>query len=335
MKTAALLSLAFCLGGALSAQAQTARPEPEPTVFEPAQISLLTPLPEGLTNDLGNIAQRLKATSAAIMTLQGEEIDAAPTAAQTTAASATQCAGGKAALTDGWRVFAYTLNRSAAVELGIFANADLAASDKVIVYHYMWFGDRFDADDQLIGRCGSGIQLALRTSDASVTAAVSLPSIAATTQLGMTSVSYTLSTFGISGTAIDAAAPEAGAVGKFDTESYAALIASITAIQKAGRDNVNVTWSPRVVAMDNLGAASNGVRRTMVELVALRHIARGVSCQNARNAVPGRNSESDGFVTSFYQSFVRASACNFGTTIRQDERDRAISELTRYGLPVT
>lgn len=300
--------------------------EPEPSTLMPlGQIQ-----PD--ISELGRLAESLKANRAAIFAA-GERIAIGPSDQQVTAAAATDCGDSINDLTDGWKIFTYNLDRNAALSLNLFGPMDLAASDKVIVYHFMWYKDVFDGENVLVGRCGAGVELVLKSSSLNATVEFTLPAIAASTELGQSQVQYSLATFGVSGTAINAAIPQASAVGKFDTQAYAALMGAIDKVQAAGAAGTNVTFAPKLVAMPG-GVSPAEVDGALIRVTALRQIARGASCSAARAAIPNRSSTTDGMVDNFYRGFTHANVCSMFGSVSASERQRAISTLGRFGIPV-
>lgn len=340
LRWAAKAILAVALITPVEVLAQEAQPDqdedPIPAASAVPLVSNLTPLSaDRPIVAFPTLQRRLERSDAKLFSRAGEAISAAPTTDQTVAVVSQTCGAGKASLTDGWQVFAYSLDRNAAIALNLFGTAELAASDKVILYHFTWYNDVLDVDGAITARCGSGVQLALRATNLSASAQVTLPALAASTQLGLASVEYRISTFGISGAPIDAASPSAGSVGRFDAQAYAELMGSIDKVRLAGAAGTNVLFTPRIIAMPNGGESTTALRQTLVEVTALRHLAKGSSCATARAAIPGRNGETDAFVDQFYKSFARPRVCaTIGGGVRQAERDRATSELTRFGIAV-
>lgn len=310
--------------------------DPLPAAVAMPLVSDLTPLAaDRPVVAFPTLQRRLERSDAKLFSIAGEAVSAAPTTEQLATVATQTCGAGKASLTDGWQVFAYSLDRNAAIALNLFGTGELSATDKVIIYHFTWYQDVLDADGTVTARCGSGVQLALKATNLSASAQVTLPALAASTQLGLASVEYRLSTFGLSGPPIDAAAPAAGAVGRFDAQAYAELMSSIDKVRLAGTTGTNVLFTPRIIAIPNGGESTTGLRQTLIEITALRHLARGSSCSAARAAIPGRNGETDAFVDQFYKSFARPGVCGvIGGGVRQAERDRAALELTRFGIPV-
>lgn len=331
MKKAILAALGI-LFGAMPAHAQQFQSvltmEPEASTLVPvAQV-------ESDISALGLSAQRLKANNA-MMFSAGEMMAVLPSERQISLAAATECGSSITDLKDGWKIFAYNLDRNAALALNLFGPMDLSASDKIIVYHFMWYKDIFDSENAIVGRCGAGVELVLKTSSLNASVEITLPAIAASTQLGQSQVQYSLSTFGVSGSAINAAIPQASAVGKFDTQAYAVLMGAIDKVQLAGQAGANITFTPRLVAMPGAGATAGEVDEALIRVTALRQIARGASCSAARAAVPNRSSTTDGIVDNFYRGFTRPNVCSvFGAGVNQSERQRAAASLTGFGLPV-
>lgn len=261
------------------------------------------------------------------------EVNVAP--APVTGNSSLSCPSDKNGLTDGWQVFAYTLDRNAAVSLNLYASADLAASDKVILYHYIWYKDLTNDDGKLIARCGAGVSLSLKASKLTAETKLNLPSLAASTQLGLTEVEYKLGTFGISGSAIDNAAPPAGLVGRFDANSYAALISAIDKVQAAGKaTDATVKFTPKLVAIPS-STPSSATRNMLIQVSALRHIARGWTCSKSKASIAARDSNTDDLVDQFYRSYTRPLVCNaIGGGPRDSDKAKAKNELATYGISV-
>lgn len=316
------------LSGAVHAQ-----DGPSVLTMEP-EASTLMPLSQIQPDisELGRLAQSLQANRAA-MFASGEKIAIVPSDQQIVAAAGADCGTSINDLTDGWKIFTYNLDRNAALSLNLFGPMDLTASDKVIVYHFMWYKDVFDEQNILVGRCGAGVELVLKSSSLSSTVNITLPAIAASTELGQSQVQYSLATFGVSGTAINAAIPSASAVGKFDTQAYAALMGAIDKVQVAGAAGTNVTFAPKLVAMPG-GVSPSEVDGALIRVTALRQIARGASCSTARAAIPNRSSTTDGMVDNFYRGFTHPNVCSMFGNVSASERQRAATTLGTFGIPV-
>src|SRR3546814_11476520 len=95
------------------------------------------------------------------------------------------------------------------------------------LFRATWYKDILGEEGQIVGRCGSGVQLTLKAANLKADAQITLPALAASTKLGLALVEYRPSTFGISGSVIDKAAQRAGDVRKFDAQAYAELRRSI------------------------------------------------------------------------------------------------------------
>jgi hypothetical protein len=236
----------------------------------------------------------------------------------------------KASLTDGFQTFAYSLTREAAVSLNFWGSSDLSASDRVVLYQFAWYKDNVEQDGAVGSRCGAGVILALKVSNAKTTLDITLPTLAANAQLGQVSIQYKLSTFGLSGNAINAAIPSAAAIGKFDTESYAALMQSITSIQNSYKANATeLTVTPRLISAA-IPTSGPGFETTIaIQTFAINQLALGNSCRRAKDSVPDRDGISDGLVSEVYSSL--GASCGIlppSGAIRQKARDL----LARYRL---
>jgi hypothetical protein len=251
------------------------------------------------------------------------------------AVSQITCPPNKTGLTDGWNMFTYSLDKNAAADLNLYAKAEISASDRVVLYHFMWYKE-IEQNGDVIGRCGSGVALALKISNFKSDMSVELPMLAANAQLGLASITYKLGTFGLSGQPIDRAAPAASAVGKFDTESYAALMRSVDQIQAAGADGTGVTFTPRLVNIVQPPPSDDGdTRSALIKTLVLGSIAKGTRCRDARALVPSRDTRTDALVDLYYKTFMRSSACSsFDQGPNQSEKNKAASELAAFKIQV-
>jgi len=276
----------------------------------------------------------MKSTGASLLVGdEFQEIQASASDIQTV--SQMTCPPTKAGLTDGWSVFTYSLDRNAAAGLNLYAKAEVSASDRVVLYHFMWHKE-IEQNGELIARCGSGVSLALKISNFKADMSVDLPMLAANAQLGLASITYKLGTFGVSGQPIDQVAPAASAVGKFNTESYAALMKAVDGVQAAGTAGTNVTFTPRLVNVVQLAPLDDGETRTaLIKTLVLGGIAKGTRCKDARAMVPSRDASSDALVDRFYKSLMRSSACtSFDQGPNQSEKNRAAAELAAFKIQV-
>lgn len=240
------------------------------------------------------------------------------------------CSGmNKDDLKDGWEIVAYRLDQSAAAAMNIFASAELAANHEVIVYHLVWYVDLRNNEDEVIGRCGAGIALNIRTSNIDASVDASLPMIAARAQLNQGEAHYRLGTFGLSGGVVNTAMPLATGLSRFDTGAFASLMRSMDAIQ-SGMAAGEIVVTPRLVSMtsSNLGR----IPHLLTQVFALRQIAAGRSCRQAQAAVPQRSDTSDAAVETFYREFTgRVRPCQ-NLSINQAERSRAAQLLNSFGI---
>lgn len=247
------------------------------------------------------------------------------------------CPTDKAGLTDGWNLFTYSIDRNAAAMLNLYAKADVSASDKIVLYHFMFYKDIID-NGEVIARCGSGVSLALKISNFKADMSLDLPILAANAQLGQATIAYRLGTFGLAGSPIDAAAPAASQIGKFDTQSYAALMSAIDKIQAAGTKGTDVKFTPRLVQIIQEGnpATNEGFSRvTLIQSFAIGRLAKGDKCATAKAAVPGRNAETDAIVERTYKAMMRSSACStFDSGPNSSEKASAAADLAAFKISV-
>ena len=237
---------------------------------------------------------------------------------------------GKNGLSDGFQIFAYSLTRDAAVSMSMWAEADIASSDRVVLYHFAWFRDNFAGDRSLDSRCGAGVMLALKVSGLNASTDLSLPTLAANAQLKQATIQYRLSTFGLSGKAINDAIPSATAIGQFNTESYAALMQSISKIQSSyTASSADLTVTPRLISVS---AGKTPLLTTVaVQAYALRQVALGTTCKNAKNGVHQKSALTDSLVQEVYTTL--GGSCQFTSGAPKAEvRDLAKSLLTKHGL---
>jgi hypothetical protein len=161
--------------------------------------------------------------------------------------------------------------------------------------------------------------------------------LAANAQLGQATISYRLGTFGLAGAPIDAAAPTARQVGKFDTQSYAALMSAIDKIQAAGAAGTNVTFNPRLVQIIQEDSTTNQSfsRVTLIQSFAIGRLAKGDKCPTAKAALPSRNGETDAIVERTYKARMRSSACTaFDGGPNNGEKASAAADLATFGISV-
>lgn len=215
-------------------------------------------------------------------------------------------------LSDGFDIFAYNLDRNAAVNVSAFASADLKASDRVTLYRFMLYKDIFDGSGAVQATCGAGIQLALRTRNASATINTTLPFLAANAQLGLADVEYRIKTFGMSGPGVISAIPIASQVGQFNADSYASLLRTLDKLQSnlnsnSAADAINIT--PRLVEVVNDAPRVGFDQQIAVQAFALGQVAAGRKCSDAIARVPNRNTTTDAYVTEVYSSMSGRDSC--------------------------
>src|SRR5690606_3463354 len=230
-----------------------------------AQEKVLMPVTD-LENKNGTLAHKLfeKGVNGLSIEKYSSVVDSKALASEQ--APSVPCPTNKAGLTDGYQLFTYSLTNDAASSLSLWAKAEIKASDKVVLYQFAWYKDLLNADGSINARCGSGVMLALKISDANVDMSLELPTLAATAQLGRSFITYKLNTFGLSGSAIDASIPNAASIGKFDTESYAALMQSIGKVQdsyKAAANELVVT--PRLIAISYPSLPQNFEKNIVIQ----------------------------------------------------------------------
>lgn len=279
------------------------------------------------TSDPGRTSQA-PAPAAAMAAVQADP------AAATAAVNRLTCPTDKAGLTDGFQNFSYSLTNDQAATLSFWGKGELSASDKVVLYQFAWYKDLIADDGSIAGRCGSGVMLSLRVSNLQGNLSLTLPTLAATAQLGQSSITYKLGTFGLSGAAIDAAIPNASTVGRFDTDAYAALLQTIAAIQAAYKSPAaDFKATPRLIAASYPPQMTVGADlRAVVELLAIRQISKGKSCWDARSYIPNRDQNSDNIVADTYASVAGTSCGYFDGKPNADTRGRAAALLSKYGL---
>lgn len=251
-------------------------------------------------------------------------------------ANSITCPTDKNGLTDGWNMFTYSIDRNAAAELNLYAKAEINASDRVVLYHFMFYKD-VTHNGEVIGRCGSGVSLALKISNFKADMSLDLPIVAANAQLGQATVTYKIGTFGISGKPIDEAAPSAIQVGKFDTQSYAALMSALDKVRAAGTAGTGVTFSPRLVQITIEGSdhTQNLSRVTLIQTVAISQLAKGKKCSSAKAGIPSRSAETDAIVERTYKALMRSSACSaFDAGPNNTEKAKASADLQAYKVSV-
>jgi hypothetical protein len=324
------IAMVGCISSAIPAQAQvvteTAVPSGQiPLVTLPAQTSQESGLtPVQLLNEFGK--------SKALIGVDTELISVAPTPAQLSSVNALACPPDKAGLTDGWAAFAYSLDANAAVNLKFFAALEVSASDKFILYHFIWYKDLIDGGTgALTGKCGAGVSLVVKASNYKLGGQLTLPMLAASTQLGMAQTAYKIWTFGVSGPGVDGAIPLAARVGSFDANAYGALLTAIDKVQTAGLA-ADTKFVPRLVSIPNDGAVALDVRQALIEVGALKSIANGRRCSDAKGAIPDRNADSDASVERVYQSWLGAKACSGNAPPSGSEKQRASRQISAFGL---
>lgn len=243
------------------------------------------------------------------------------------------CPTDKTGLTDGYQLFTYSLTTDAASSLSIWAKGELKASDRVVLYQFAWYKDILNPDGTVDARCGAGVMLALKISSLQANLSLELPTLAATAQLGQSSITYKINTFGLSGNAIDESIPSASAIGKFNTESYAALMLSISKIQdsyKAPAGQLLVT--PRIIAQ-SYPASTQGFDTTVaVQAFSLRQIASGKNCKEAKAVVPDKDANILSIIESTYTSISGKGCGAFSAAPSPAIQTKANELLRRYGL---
>lgn len=281
----------------------------------------------------GDTLRRLASDSALVIGQESAPIDATPQ--QVNNASIMTCpasAASAAGLTDGWDMFSYSLDRNAAANLNLYASASMSAGDKIVLYQWMWYKDVLGTNGKLIGRCGSGISLALKARNLQANASLSLPFLAASAQLDTAEVEYRLGTFGISGPTINLAFPIASRVGEFNAQSYAELLSSIDKVQAAGNSATGVTFTPRIVALTADIPNAGMSRQVMVQAFALKEISNGRKCGGAKSRVPARDASTDGLVEDVYRYVVGAGACKDDIEPNSTIKSKAAADLRTFGL---
>lgn len=287
------------------------------------------------SNDKGLQLKALSESGSKLF-IGGAFAEIAAAASEVSKANSITCPINKAGLTDGWNMFTYSIDRNAAAQLNLYAKADVSISDRIVLYHFMFYKDITD-NGEIVGRCGSGVSLALKISNFKADMSLDLPILAANAQLGQATISYKLGTFGISGRPIDEAAPPASQVGKFDTQSYAALMTAIDKVQSAGTAGTGVTFTPRLVqVIQEDGASGESLSRvTLIQTVAIGSVARGDKCSSAKAAVPNRNAETDAIVERTYKAIMRSSACStFDSGPNNSEKSKAMADLLSFNIKV-
>jgi hypothetical protein len=220
------------------------------------------------------------------------------------------CPADLAGLTDGFKQFTYSLNRSAAASLNIYGAASLNASDRVVLYQFMFYKDIVDGSGKSVARCGAGISLALKVSNFEGKFSTSLPFLAATAQLQQAEVAYDLGTFGMSGAGVNAAIPTASRVGTFNADAYAALLQAIDGIQKAAATNMPpVVVTPRLVAIASDSPLIGFSRQISIQAMALAQISRGKKCSQAKTEITSRDGATDALIDELYTNAVGRKAC--------------------------
>lgn len=257
-----------------------------------------------------------------------------PTGSSTsTALVRSTCPTNKSGLTDGFQVFTYSLTSDMAAALSFWGKSDLSATDKVVLYQFTWYKDILSADGSVEGRCGAGVMLALRVSNLQANLALTLPTLAATSQLGQSTITYKLGTFGLSGASIDAAIPNASTIGKFDTESYAALMQSISQVQTAYKSNSSdFVVTPRPIAVSFSVPTPGSDTTIAIQAFAMRQIAQGKSCRDAKSPVPSRDSNTDGIVENVYLSVAGKGCSVFSGSPDGDIQKKVTDLMALYGI---
>lgn len=249
------------------------------------------------------------------------------------AATTPLCPPDKAGLTDGFQVFTYSLTNDMAASLAFWGKGELSKSDKVILYQFAWYKDVLAADGSTEGRCGAGIMLVLRISNLQGDLSLTLPTLAATAQLGQSAITYRLGTFGLSGAAIDAAIPSASTIGKFDTESYAALLQTITSVQSAYKaGSANFIVKPRPIAVSFPVMVQDADKRVAIQILTMRQIAQGKSCHDAKGSIPSHDQASDNIVADTYASITGSSCGFFSSQPSAEIRAKEAAILKEYGI---
>jgi len=251
----------------------------------------------------------------------------------TTEGLATICPTNKAGLTDGYQLFTYSLTNDAAASLSFWGKDEIKTSDKVVLYQFAWYKDILNTDGSTDARCGSGVMLALKISDAQANLSLELPMLAATAQLGHSSISYKINTFGLSGKAIDDSIPSAAAIGKFNTESYATLMQSISKIQESYKaPSGELVVTPRLIAL-SYPALTQGFDTTIaVQGYVLRQIADGKSCREAKSGSPDKDSNIDTVIENTYTAISGKNCGLFGGKPSASTQNKAKALLAQYGL---
>jgi len=156
------------------------------------------------------------------------------------------CPANKEGLTDGFELYYNSVSRAEAISLKFFAQADLKATDRVLIYYNIWYKDVQRENGSVAFRCGAGMALILKISKAE--ANMSLPFLAARAELGKNRIQYKLRTIGLSGAGVDAAIPSAAGLTKFDVGAYAKLETALDKLLAAARKTpATITFTPRIV----------------------------------------------------------------------------------------
>lgn len=266
-------------------------------------------------------------------------VNASPsTIAAATAKTCPNPATNTNALSDGFDTFIYNLDRNAAINItGGFASGTLNASDRVVLYRFMWYKDLLDSSGKLVGRCGSGIQLALRITNAGANLKAGLPFLAASSQLGVFEVEYRMNTFGLAGPGVNSAVPQASTVGQFNADSYAALLRSIDKIKDniitQGPANL-ITVTPRLIEIPNDSPVESFDRQVAVQARVLGLLSKGVKCSVAKARIPLRNNLTDNLVDSVYRSVLGGKACQDDAVPPQAARESVAALLTELKINI-
>jgi hypothetical protein len=204
---------------------------------------------------------------------------------------------GLASLTDGFRIFNYSMSQAAAAKLNvILGGASGSADKKVFVYDFMFYKDDVDKGGVPI-TWGAGVRLVIVAKTIAATANVSsLPAIAASAQFNLIEASYNLQTVGMSGPKIVTAVPNAGS---YDVEKHVELLRAIDAIRDAANDKTTVV-TPKLIKLDvrEDDTYIEAVARTM----ALRAFAIGKSCNQAKDGLgSGHSTTSRSAVEAIYK----------------------------------
>jgi hypothetical protein len=243
------------------------------------------------------------------------------------------CPADKNGLDDGFDQFTYSLNKSAAVKLNFYANADMTANDKVVLQQLVWYKDIQNASGETIARCASGILVAVKVKDAGANFSTSLPLLAVNGEAKLQQVDYRLRTFGMSGTGIDTAIPPALKLGKFDTEAYISILQAVDKIRDAViKEPATVTFRPKIAAITADDEPDDLLSATAVRAMAIGQISKGKKCAFAQGAVVNRNSVTDDAVREVYVNIMGSNACSGDVIPTDADRNRAGTALTTYSL---